>query len=97
MEIEPIRYELKKIKINKWKKNINRNLTHLGSAILANNEPSTQNIETAMVYEFNKKIYYGTVEGMSKGLPTKVHEPSKVVTDINWGIMKSEVITEVRE
>lgn len=98
MEAEPIRYELRDIKKDKWRTQITPNLTVLGTAILSNSDEGTNTIEAAISYEFNKVIYWGTVEGVARGLPTEVYETAKsspVKLPKGWGLKDTQRTTEV--
>lgn len=95
VEAEPIRYELRDIKIDKWRTQIIRNLTLLGSTTLANDEEISNLIETVISYKFDKVQYWGTLEGVSRGLPTKVYETGKQPTEFNWGLKETLVKIDV--
>lgn len=98
MEAEPIRYELRDIKKDKWRTQITPNVTVLGTAVLSNTDEGTNTIEAAISYEFDKVIYYGTVEGVARGLPTEVYETAKsspVKLPKGWGLKDTQRVTEV--
>ena len=44
-----------------------------------------------MSYSFNHIQYWGTHEGLARGLPTKIHEKDVATpTEIKWGLKYSE-------
>ncbi|KAG4078503.1 hypothetical protein HA402_009215 [Bradysia odoriphaga] len=95
VEAEPIRYELRDIKTDKWRTQVFRNATLLGSVTLANDEEISNLIETVISYKFDKIQYWGTLEGVSRGLPTKVYETGKAAAEFNWGLKETLVKIEV--
>lgn len=95
VEAEPIRYELRDIKTDKWRTQIFRNATLLGSTTLANDEEISNLIETVISYKFDKIQYWGTLEGVSRGLPTKVYESGKQPAEFNWGLKETLVKIDV--
>lgn len=96
-ESEPVRYELRDIKKDKWRTHIVRNETVLGSATLSNDGDYSNTVETAISYIFDKVVYWGTYEGVARGLPTKVFENNKESVDLNkgWGLKVIDKRTEV--
>lgn len=99
MEAEPIRYELRDIKKDKWRTSSTLNQTFLGNAVLENTGEYSNTVETVISYQFNKIIYWGTIEGVQRGLPTEVYENSKsspVKLKDGWGLKVSEIVTDVR-
>lgn len=97
MESEPIRYELRDIKLDKWRTQTQPIKTVLGSTILANTDDSTNAVETVMTYKFERVIYWGTFEGVARGLPTEVFETNKqpVKLERGWGSKESFEKVEV--
>lgn len=96
VESEPIRYELRDIKKDKWRTQITPNITILGTAILSNSDEGTNTIESIITYEFDKVIYWGTVDGVGRGLPTEVYEKTEPVKlPKGWGLKEVQHITEV--
>lgn len=89
VEAEPIRYELRDIKTDKLRTQTFRNTTLLGSTTLANDEEISNLIETVISYKFEKVQYWGTLEGVSRGMPTKVYETGKAPAEFNWGVKES--------
>lgn len=85
-EAEPTRYEIRDIIKSKLRTQINRNRTELGSAILFNDGEHTNLVETVISYTYDRVQYWGTLQGVSRGLPTKVYEQGKPVVEINWGL-----------
>lgn len=99
VESEPIRYELRDIKKDKWRTSITPNETILGTTVLTNTGEGSNTVETVISYKFNRVIYWGTVEGVGRGLPTQVYENAKsspVELKEGWGLKVSELVTEVR-
>lgn len=93
-----MRYELRDIKKDKWRTQYSQNLTVLGTTVLANTEDKSNTLEAAITYQYNKTIYWGTIEGVSRGLPTIVYENAKsspVNLTAGWGTRLSENITLV--
>lgn len=88
IEYEPIRYELRDIKIDKWRTHIVRNLTILGETTLSNSEDYSNSVETAIGYTYDRVLYWGTYEGVARGLPTTVFETNKppVQLEKGWGL-----------
>lgn len=99
IEFEPIRYELRDIKIDKWRTHIVRNLSILGETTLSNNEEYSNSVETAIGYSFDKILYWGTHEGVARGLPTVVFETNKppVTLEKGWGLKEIHRREEVRK
>lgn len=99
VEAEPIRYELRDIKKDKWRTQITPNETVLGSVVLSNTGEGSNIVEAAVTYKFSKVIYWGTVEGVGRGLPTEVFENAKsspVTLVKGWGLKDITPIEEVR-
>lgn len=94
-ESEPIRYEIRDIKTDKWRTQIIRNATLLGSTILANDGELSNLVETVITYQYDKVQYWGTVDGVSRGLPTKVYELNKPVSELAWGLKESLIKIDV--
>lgn len=100
VEHEPIRYELRDIKKDKWRTSYGRDKRVLGTTILANSRDETNTIETVISYTYNKIIYWGTIEGVARGLPTEVYESPKLppvnLGPTGWGFKINETKTEVQ-
>ncbi|KAJ6645451.1 Membrane-bound transcription factor site-1 protease, partial [Pseudolycoriella hygida] len=96
VEAEPIRYELRDIKTDKWRTQSFRNVTLLGKTTLTNDDKETNLVETVMSYKFDKVHYWGTLEGVARGLPTTVYETGKSPAAINWGLKENVVIIETK-
>lgn len=91
VEIEPVQYELRNIKLNKLRTVIRKNTTILGSTILSNEEDITNQAETVITYDYTKLTYYGRQMGVGNGVPTKVIDPrTQQPVDIFWGVELSE-------
>lgn len=99
VESEPIRYELHDIKKDKWRTSITSNETILGTATLSNSDEGTNTIETAITYEFDKVIYWGTLEGVARGSPTEVYETksSPIQLPKGWGLRDIQHLTVVKQ
>lgn len=97
MESEPIRYELREIKVDKWRTQTQPTKTLLGLTTLGNNDEATNSIETVMSYQYEKIQYWGTYEGVGRGLPTEVFETNKppVKLEKGWGCKESYLKTDV--
>lgn len=61
--------------------------------MLVNEGEQSATIETVMSYQYDKVLYWGTVEGVSRGLPTEVFETGKPKVQVNWGL--SETLKKV--
>lgn len=83
-EIQPTRYELRKI--HKSRKQLMRNKTFLGFAKLQNDGDTASEIESVIAFEYVKETYWGTLEGVSRGMPIRVHESGNPAVQIMWGI-----------
>nr|XP_029730996.1 protein unzipped-like [Aedes albopictus] len=91
VEIEPVKYELRNIKLNKLRTEIKKNTTILGSTILSNIEDMTNQAETVITYDYAKVTYYGRQLGVGNGVPTKVIDPrTQQPVDIFWGVELTE-------
>lgn len=74
---------------SKLRTQINQNRTELGSAILFNDGEHTNLVETVISYNYDRVQYWGTIQGVSRGLPTRVYEHGKPVVEINWGLTET--------
>lgn len=99
-ESEPKRYELRDIKKDKLRTSMHPKEQILGTAILENTGDYSNAVETVITYTFTKIIYWGTVEGVARGLPTDVYENAKSppvsLGPTGWGFKINETKTEVR-
>lgn len=98
VESEPVRYELRDIKKDKWRTHTIRNETVLGTAVLAvNDDEGSNTVETIISYTFESIIYWGTYEGVARGLPTEVFENTKEAVKLakGWGLKEVETKTKV--
>lgn len=72
----------------------------LGTAVLANSDVRSTAVETVITYTYDKIIYWGTIEGVARGLPTEVYENPKLppanLGPTGWGFKINETKTEVR-
>lgn len=100
VEHEPIRYELRDIKKDKFRTSLHPDPRVLGSRVLANGEDHTMDVESVIDYTYDKIIYWGTIEGVARGLPTEVYENPKLppvnLGPTGWGFKINETKTEVR-
>lgn len=97
-ELIPARYELREIIKDKWRTMNTTNATILGTAILSNIGEYSNTVETVITYSFNRTIYWATVEGLIRGLPTSVNdnaESSPYKLAKGWGFKIFEPVTEV--
>lgn len=94
-ESEPTRYELRDIKIDKWRSQINRNSSILGSKTLSNNEDVSSLLDTVISYQYDIVYYWGQMEGVAKGLPTEVFEKGKLPAEFKWGLKETIKRVEV--
>ncbi|XP_075165667.1 beta-pore-forming protein unzipped [Haematobia irritans] len=87
IETEPFRYELKDIEIKTNQMTTAVNVTELASGILANKIDKYILVETVLSYEYDYKQYWGTHEGVARGLPTKVFEnATESPAEIRWAL-----------
>lgn len=100
VEHEPIRYELRDIKKDKIRTSSHPDPRVLGSTVLANDVGHTNNVESVITFSYDKIIYWGTIEGVARGLPTEVYENPKLppvnLGPTGWGFKINETKTEVR-
>lgn len=92
-ELSPTHIELRQIK--KARGSVYRVKTFLGFAQLRNEGPTANQIDSAVGFEYLKETYWGTVEGMSRGMPTQVHESNRAPVNIVWGMPEAANKTEV--
>lgn len=99
-ELIPARYELREIKKDKWRTTNTTNATVLGTAVLSNTAEYSNTVETVITYDFNRTIYWATVEGLMRGLPTNVYDNGATSPSYSlakgWGFKIVEPVTEVR-
>lgn len=73
-----------------------KNLTLLGNSILINDNSESNLIETEIGYKYKLEQYWGQLDGVSTGSPTKVFEPnSKAPISIEWGMPESNITAKV--
>lgn len=91
---------MRDIKKYKWRTSYNRAPRILGTAVLSNTGDYSTDVETAFTYSYDKNIYWGTVEGVARGLPTEVYENPKSsplnLGPAGWGSKINETKVEVR-
>ncbi|XP_053685267.1 protein unzipped [Sabethes cyaneus] len=91
VEIEPVQYELRNIKLSKLRTSIKKNPIVLGSTILSNEEDITNQAETVITYDYAKVTYYGRQPGVGNGVPTKVIDfRTQQTVDMYWGVELTE-------
>lgn len=97
VETEPVRYELRQIKVDKWRSQVKKNLTELGSTVLQNSESMSNLVEAVITYEYDRMVYWGTHDGVARGLPTAVYdEVGARPMDIYWAQKVSEKRLETK-
>uniref|UniRef100_A0A1B0FPQ9 Uncharacterized protein n=1 Tax=Glossina morsitans morsitans TaxID=37546 RepID=A0A1B0FPQ9_GLOMM len=97
VETEPYRYELKDIRLDHIRLDLKENLTELASGILENRGDKYSLVESVLTYSFDHVQYWGSHEGVARGLPTRVYEKdSTVPAEINWGLRHSEKRSETK-
>lgn len=94
-ETEPVRYELRDIKIDKWRRQDKVNTTELGWVVLQNTDSLTNLVESVITYDFDRMYYWGTYDGVVRGLPTTVYE-LRSPQEISWGFKLSEKVVETK-
>lgn len=71
----------------------------LGHAQLSNDGDDDNSEEAeAISFNFLKTVYWGTADGVARGLPTKVYENGAEVVELSggWGFEDTQNITLVR-
>lgn len=87
IELDPVRYEMQDINVDRIRRSIQRNHTILGTATLSNNgELSSSLVETVITYKFNRVRYWGKLVGVAYGLPTDIYETGKAPVQISMGV-----------
>ncbi|XP_016947339.1 protein unzipped [Drosophila biarmipes] len=91
VETEPFRYELRDIKLDRLRTETTENLTDLVSRTLENLEDKYSTVETILSYSFDYNQYWGSHEGVARGLPTKIFEKDvPVPAEIYWALKHTE-------
>lgn len=86
-------YELRSVK--KSRSFADRRKTFLGFAQLQNDGAQAAQIDSAVGFEYVKETNWGSVEGVSRGLPVQVFEGSRPPVQLAWAVAKVENKTEV--
>lgn len=96
-ETEPVRYELSSIVVDKWRRQDKPiNTTELGWTVLQNTDSMTNLVESVITYEYDRMYYWGTYDGVVRGLPTTVYDTRKPPQEISWGLKMTERVTEAK-
>lgn len=96
VEWEPKRYELRDIKRDRFRQTIVRDPKILGTAQLSNPSDTDATVAEVITYNYSKTEYWGTAEGVARGLPTKIYENgSEVEITDGWGLEHITDITKV--
>lgn len=74
---------------------VTRNRTLLGATQLVNDGDTTNLVESVITFEYDRELYWGTLEGVSRGIPTDVYETGKPVMQISWGLRKTAAKPDV--
>ncbi|XP_037713896.1 protein unzipped [Drosophila subpulchrella] len=91
VETEPFRYELRDIKLDRLRTETQENLTELVTRKLENLEDKYSTVETILSYSFDYNQYWGSHEGVARGLPTKIFEKDvSVPAEIYWALKHTE-------
>ncbi|XP_017148771.1 protein unzipped [Drosophila miranda] len=91
IETEPFRYELRDIKLDRIRTDLRQNLTELATGKLENLGDKYSTVETVMTYSFDYIQYWGSHDGVARGLPTKIFEKDIIIpAEINWALKTSE-------
>lgn len=97
IEIEPERYELSNIVLDRIRSDERVNTTELAHGVLQNTYDSSNRIETVLSYSYDHVQHWGTHEGVARGLETSVYEDgSSSPTKINWALQLSKQIKETK-
>ncbi|KAH8401048.1 hypothetical protein KR009_002703 [Drosophila setifemur] len=95
VETEPFRYELRDIKLDRIRTDLRENLTELATRRLENLGDKYSTVETVLSYSFDYNQYWGSHDGVARGLPTKIFEKDVAVpAEINWALKHTEVRSE---
>lgn len=89
-----MRYELRRIKIDKYRRRQNFNATVLATKVLENPQDAEAFIESVLSYEYKKEEYWGKIDGVAIALSTEVYE-NNFPTTIQWAIKSSQTVIEV--
>ncbi|XP_023163132.1 protein unzipped [Drosophila hydei] len=91
VETEPFSYELRDIKLDRLRTSLRENMTELASSILENRGDTYATMEKIISYSFDYLQYWGSHEGVAKGLPTKIYEKNLATpAEINWALKRGE-------
>ncbi|ALC42815.1 uzip [Drosophila busckii] len=97
IETEPVRYELRDIKLDRLRTLIRDNLTELATGQLENLGDTYNTMEKVMSYSFDQLQYWGSHEGVARGLPTKIYEKdASTPSEINWALKRGEKRPETK-
>ncbi|KAH8283466.1 hypothetical protein KR018_002993 [Drosophila ironensis] len=95
VETEPFRYELRDIKLDRIRTDMRENLTELATRKLENLGDKYSVVETVLSYSFDYTQYWGSHDGVARGLLTKIYEKDVAIpAEINWALKHTEVRTE---
>lgn len=96
-ETEPIRYELKSVKLNSHKTRVQRRERRvLGFSLMQNAKSERAKMADAFGYTYNYSMYWGQGHAILKGLNTTVSLLNGTrLPDIKWGIEDKGATTKV--
>lgn len=88
---------MRDIIVSKIKQQVFKNRTKLGETKLTNNGEYSNMVEAVIAYNYDKALYWGTYEGVQRGLPTTIFEKNKPPVDLanGWGLKEVSKQVEV--
>ncbi|XP_018572054.1 protein unzipped [Anoplophora glabripennis] len=95
VETEPIAYELKSIKLERFRGRFPRTQKKLGEAVLKNEEDVLQHVASVISYKYNYSLFWGKGHGLLTGLPFTVTLPNGTHVKGQWAVPKEELKSEV--
>lgn len=99
VETEPIRYELKAVKLNHARRRVEKRFPRvLGKATIRNTGESSGIMAEAFAYSYNYSVYWGQGHAVLKGLNTSISLTNHTrLPNIVWGIEERRNVTDVHE
>ncbi|KAJ8918184.1 hypothetical protein NQ315_014050 [Exocentrus adspersus] len=95
VETEPITYEVKSIKFDRFRGRHPKSFKELGQAILKNEEKGLQHVASVISYKYEYSVFWGKGHGLLTGLPFVVILPNGTQTKGAWAVPRQEVKSEV--
>lgn len=95
VETEPVRYEFKSIKLERFRGRYPRTRKILGEAILKNEEDGLQHVASVISYKYNYSLFWGKGHGLLTGLPFSVTLPNGTQVEGQWAVPKEQEKSDV--